>query len=237
MNPETTSPRTPQPSPIPPAQTPPTLATNSVEPPAKHGFSMSLLLKLFGLLVIVVVVLSLVLVGISWWRTHQKQHATQTYLASINDTSVVPVITEYLAAREDAAGADQATPTSWINQVKSISTGTLFNTLVQSKANTMAAANKESFVIAHTYNYVVKVTVNECIIDNSISQATKTSEYVDCALTDAIVNPKTGDTVSNTALIANDWSKFGVQSPHPTLQMIMQNGKWLVANDLSGQGD
>lgn len=188
--------------------------------------------KIYVLLALLIVLIIAAGLGL-WW--HRYQNTQHNYSTPVTGSSALLVATKYLQAREDAVGADQATPVSWISTVKPITTGVWYKSL-QTNANTLASSTLPDYDTAHADNYVVKVSINSCVIDNSIAKPTKDDEYLFCALKDTTINKATGAVIPNSALSPSDWTKFGYQSP-PTLQMVKQNGQWLVASDNTGQGD
>jgi hypothetical protein len=145
---------------------------------------------------------------------------------------IIPLVTAFAQARENAVGVDQPTPTSWISAVQSIITPKFLAQLQPPTDGTAGSASGE-FNIAHDNGYVVKATLDNCNWDLERTKPTATSGSVFCNLTDTTINKATGAAASE-GTIPFGWSHTGTQLPL-IVEVVKQNGKWLINTDVSGE--
>jgi len=175
-----------------------------------------------------------------WWAVHSYNLRHPRLSEPLKNTAIISVVTKYIDERDDAAGADQATFTSWLNAVKPIATKIWFNNL-ETTANSLNETIQSDYTTAHIYDLVVKAKISSCVIDLTRSKHLATNEAIGCPVIDSVVNQKNGATLSAKALLAYNWF-FQTQVPYgkPTLaqlEMSRVNGQWLVSADTTGKGN
>jgi hypothetical protein len=145
---------------------------------------------------------------------------------------VLAVVQKYIQAQEDSVGADQSSPTSWIDGLKSITTTAWFAKL-QPVDNPSTGTTPYNFTLAHQNNYTVKANLSGCAWDNITLKPTADKGLVNCSLSDETIQRTTGKSIP-AADLPFGWTAVGPQDS-PRLVLVKQAGKWLVNGDLSGQ--
>ena len=138
----------------------------------------------------------------------------------------INVVTSYISAQQDAVGADQSSPTSWIASVQSITTPSWFAELQPKQSSTGSTPNE--YRVAHSNNYTVQASLSGCIWDKRFPHPVPTSGTIYCQLNDTTINQATGATVTGSSLPFG-WSRTGSQSP-VDVSVVQTNGNWLVSN-------
>lgn len=151
----------------------------------------------------------------------------------IPQKEVTAVVQKYVQARENRVGDNHHRPTDWLLEVQTITTPGWFATLQPSSKNPTGNASAEYYT-AHDNHYVVKARVSGCMWDVEDKKPTATSGDVYCDLTDTTYSSVSDQEVPSGQLPFG-WTHFGPQTP-VVLEMVKQDGKWLVNEDATGQG-
>lgn len=132
----------------------------------------------------------------------------------------------YLAAREDAAGADRSSPSSWVSTAQNTMTAAW--AAGQKSAAAIVVPGWE-WRIAHQMHWHVAVKTS-CQVYTDTGMPTANSMVVVCNLADTTLG-QNNQPVSPTQLPA----LWPCQGPRPsvTLAMVRRNGDWLVNQDLT----
>jgi len=187
---------------------------------------------------------ALCIAGVVWALGHgpQKAGATPTPTPHVIPTStpnsdvIAPdelktVIKAYAQAHENAVGANQATPVSWIDSVKSIVTPSMLASL-QPPAGADINSGSDEFRTAHANGYTVKVALGQCNWDYEQGSPTPTEGIIGCDVTDTTINQNTGKEVV-AADLPFAWTHTGLQTTY-ILKVTKQSGKWLIDADQTG---
>jgi hypothetical protein len=145
------------------------------------------------------------------------------------DAPVTHLVESYVQARDNANGADQATPTNWLAEVKSITTPSWFAEL-QPPANSQTGSTPADFITSHQKGYKVKAEVKNCIWNYKVAKPTSTSGVVYCQVDDKTIFADSNTDVPSRSLPFG-WS--GNSSYSVTFQVVKSNGRWLINDDLS----
>ncbi len=175
----------------------------------------------------------LAIIGMLIIKTLHHSNSQKTQLSNINvkpAQDAINVVTKYLQAREDSVGADQASPTSWLGRVKSITTSSWYSQL-QPSGSTQTSSVSSEYQVAHSKGYIVKASASNCFWSLEAMTPTANEGVMYCGLVDATVQRSTGNKLP-AATLPFGWSRSGTQ-PAATLHVIKQNGNWLVDDDLS----
>jgi hypothetical protein len=143
-------------------------------------------------------------------------------------SDIIAIAQKYLSAEEDSVGADQSTPNSWLNQVRSITTSSWFSQI--QPATTSTSSVSAQYYIAHNKKYVVKTELSNCIWVSAPTRAAPDSGTVFCSLSDKTIDQQTGAEISGSSLPFG-WTYSGPQAQH-NLYFLKQNGHWLINNDV-----
>jgi hypothetical protein len=146
---------------------------------------------------------------------------------------VLNVAKQYIQAREDSMGADQSSPTSWVNSVKGVLSEDWFNKL-QPPASSTTGSTPYNFTFAHQNGYVIKSNLSHCGVNDILFKPTDSNAVVACSLEDQTVKQSTGVAIA-AADLPLGWSYVGKQTP-PQILLVKQNGKWLIDGDATAQG-
>jgi len=159
-------------------------------------------------------------------------HATSTPLPDPHPArDVIALVTNYVQARENSVGADQATPNSWLASVKPISTTAWFAELQPGQKGSAGSATAE-FNLAHNNDYIVSANLSKCIWNFKLGLPTPNAGDIYCELTDSTLSRSTQAVIPDESLPFG-WSHNGAQAA-VTLKLIKQNGTWLINDDTSG---
>jgi hypothetical protein len=145
---------------------------------------------------------------------------------------VLDVVRAYVQAQQNSVGADQVSPNSWVNQVKSLTTDSWFKTLTPSTSPS-TGETPYNYTYAHQNNYTVKAALSGCLWDSTLSPPNRQAGLVDCRLEDQTIDRDTGQTVPASELPFS-WTAVGEQMD-PRISVVKRDGKWLVNGDLTGQ--
>ena len=148
------------------------------------------------------------------------------------EKAVLDIVQTYVQAREDAIGADMASPTTWLDSIKPIVTSAWLNTL-QPSENASTGNVPFDFVTAHQNSYVVKASLSNCSWDSILQKPSGDRGLVVCNLNDKTINRTTGAEI-NASNLPFGWSFTGKQTP-VQISVVKQNDKWLVDGDSTGQ--
>ncbi len=139
--------------------------------------------------------------------------------------NIITTAATYIKAHENAIGADQSSPTSWVKLVKPISTSEWYRRL-QPTSDSSTGSSSYSYSVAHENNYRVAAVVNDCIwVGTEPNLKTSTSVKIQCAVYDNVVTSN-GIAVTPGSL-PYGWASVGQQSP-TVLTLVEQNSQWLV---------
>ena len=144
------------------------------------------------------------------------------------DPAALPVAAAYLAARENAVSFTHPTPTSWLNEVRTIMTPAGLARLTKMGGGTTPLFG---FATAHDRRWSVATQV-ACEENVDPGHATATRVTLSCAVTDRTVDG-TGTPVIVGALPVS-WPYNGLQIS-AVLLLVKSGGKWLVEADQTGQ--
>lgn len=138
------------------------------------------------------------------------------------------VASSYIRAREDAAGADQSSPGSWLGSVRRLITPAGYATLRREVAGGSAG---EAWALLHRHHWQVLATVT-CSTDQEAGRPSTSRAVLACQVIDTTVGPS-GSPVPAGSL-PELWAYEGAQ---PTAYLVMAgaNGHWLVAADETGR--
>jgi hypothetical protein len=151
--------------------------------------------------------------------------------AGVPDSIIKPVTT-YIQAHEDAIGADQTSPTSWLDSVKSVTTIEWFKSLQPSQDNSTGSASFP-YTTAHENDYKVVAKVSDCNwVGVTPDPDTATSVKVLCSVYDSVTTTK-GDAVPSSSL-PYGWSSVGQQAP-VVLSLVKHSSSWLVSDQPADQ--
>jgi hypothetical protein len=179
---------------------------------------------------ILIAAVLLVVVAVIVLATYHKNSAPQGGKTPSKDA--LNAVQVYIQAQENSVGADQASPTSWINKVKSVTTASWFSKL-QPVADPTTGTIPYNYTFAHQKNYVVKANLSGCVWDNILLKPSATRGIVNCSLQDETINKGSGTSIPASDLPFG-WVAVGKQAS-PRLVLLNQNGKWLIDGDLTGQ--
>src|SRR5438105_3876627 len=138
----------------------------------------------------------------------QKSRSSNLTVATVTPPpDAIASITKYLSAREDSVGADQTSPTFWLNIVKPLVTQEMLTSL-QPNPNNQTSSVSNEYYTAHNNGYVVKASVNNCIWSLEAMEPTANAGIIYCELTDKTVNKSTGFEIPASSL-PYGWSRNG----------------------------
>jgi len=156
---------------------------------------------------------------------------TTTSSTAVITAAVLSALVRYVQAREDQDGADQSTPSSWVQSISSVVTPSLLATL--QKSNNTAVGPWE---LGHQHKLIVAADVSHCAWDLGVESHTATAGAVTCALRDVTESAATHQTIPPSQ-IPFGWPFNGTQSSGVSLKFVKQGGTWLISQDVSGRGD
>lgn len=185
--------------------------------------------RLVAFVIVLVIVIFAILLGLMLGA--RQSNAPEAY--SKPSDEVMAVVTKYIQSREDSIGADQSSPTSWLKDVKAITTASWFASL-QPVSNPSTGGVPYSYTYAHQKSYVVKANLNTCYWEGLSGGPTKNGGTVLCALSDTTIDMDSGKVIPASSLQIG-WTRTGKQLA-PRLELVMQNHQWLVNGDSSGLG-
>lgn len=183
-------------------------------------------------LAIVFAVILLVVVLVIAIRPKQKTASKPSVAAVPLPAEAVQTVTAYLQARENNIGADQSGPAAWLSAVQPLSTAGWF-TKLQPPPTSLTSSTSYNYRLAHTNGYTVKASVTNCIWDRDVMAPSTTQGAVICSVYDNTYG--SDGRVVAAADLPFGWTATG-QQPAAVLKIILQNDRWLVADDLTGQG-
>src|SRR5579859_237023 len=137
-----------------------------------------------------VVILILAAIVVFFVLPHHPKNTTNSSTATVTKplSEAIDVSTKFIQARENAVGADQPTPSSWLTNIKSLVTDSLFSTL--QPAGSTTSNTSADFYTSHSNGYLVKANLTDCSwIVNTSDTA---SGIISCALNDSTIDQKTG---------------------------------------------
>jgi hypothetical protein len=146
---------------------------------------------------------------------------------------VLAAISTYEQAKENSVGADQPSPTSWLEKIKPVTTKVFWNSL-QPVPSAATGGAPYDYTYAHQNNLVVKARVSGCYWSSVYSKPTASNGVVICSLGDTTLDHNTGREVPASSL-QYGWTRTGKQMPSKLL-LEKQAGKWLIGGDSTGQG-
>jgi hypothetical protein len=146
---------------------------------------------------------------------------------------VLSTVRQYIQAREDSLGADQSSPTSWINSIKNISTQKWYNQL-QPPADSSTGSTPYNYTFAHQNGYIVRASLSNCGLNDILLKPAQDRALVACSLEDQTIKKSSGESISSSDLPFG-WPYVGRQTA-PQIIIVKENGKWLVDGDATGQG-
>lgn len=179
----------------------------------------------------IIILLSIALVLLSTHHGAKPKTTAKAVTTAQPPASALNVVSKYLQAREDAAGADQTSPTSWLAAVQPISTKSWF-TQLQPTGSSSASSVPYTFTLAHQNGYTVKASAQNCIWTRDAAQPTTVSGTVSCSLYDVTY---VDGLVVGAASLPFGWPYNG-QQPPAVLKVVKQGTSWLVDGDLTGTG-
>ncbi len=182
-------------------------------------------IKLLASISALLLVSDLLLIGYSLYQHSLAESNNRVNLQPL-PPAVVSVVTGYIQSREAAVGVDQATPDAWLTTVKTLTTSAWFNQL-------KPLDSAGDYAVAHTNAYKVNAKVTLCLWDDEAALHTASSGVVICQVSDSTLG-QNGAPIPTAALIQG-WKHNGQQTP-AIIGLTNSNGKWLVNNDLTGQG-
>lgn len=165
-------------------------------------------------------------------RSGHKTTPAPSTTAAQPPAAALKTVTAYLQARENNLGADQAGPTAWLSTVQPLSTPEWFAKL-QPPDTPQTSSTSYNYRLAHANGYTVKANVTNCIWDRDVMLPTATQGAVICSVYDTTYG--SGGRILTPANLPFGWTATG-QQPAALLKIVLQNGKWLVDGDLTGQG-
>jgi hypothetical protein len=148
---------------------------------------------------------------------------------------VLDEVNTYIAAREDSVGVDQTSPTSWLDNIKTITTPTFYSSLVPDPNSPTSSVGNEYYV-GHTSGYIVDAVISGCTWDLGTTQpkGSLSSVYVFCNLVDSTIDRASGGPVS-IASMPFGWTHYGTR-PSPTIGLVKdKTGKYLINEDTVGR--
>ena len=149
----------------------------------------------------------------------------------ISDSIIKPV-TIYIQAHENSIGADQTSPTSWLDSVKSVTTAEWFKSLQPPQDNSTGSASFP-YTTAHENGYKVIAKVSDCNwVGASPDPDTATSVKVLCSVYDSVITTKGAAVLSSS--LPYGWSSVGQQAP-VVLSLVKQSSNWLVNDQPADQ--
>ena len=139
--------------------------------------------------------------------------------------SIIKPVTTYIQAHEDAIGADQTSPTSWLDSVKSVTTTEWFKKLQPPQDNSTGSASFP-YTTAHNSGYRVAARVSDCNwVGVSPDLGNTTSVKVLCSVYDSVFTTQ-GVAIPSSSL-PYGWASVGQQAP-VVLSLVKQSSSWLV---------
>lgn len=163
---------------------------------------------------------------------HKSVPKTSTITDAAPPAAAIKVTVAYIQAHEDSVGADQTSPTSWLDKIKPLTTASWYGKL-QPPKSVSTSNTPYNYTLAHSQGYTVKASVSSCIWDRQVMTPTSTSGAVTCSVYD-----NTYGSDGRVILSGNlpfGWAATGQQSA-AVLKIVLQNGAWRVDSDLTGQG-
>lgn len=146
--------------------------------------------------------------------------------AAVPSTISRPAIT-YIKAHEDAIGADQTSPSSWTDQVKSITTNVWYQSLQPPQEN-QTGSTSYPYQVAHDNGYRVSASVGDCQwVGTPPNLQTTTKVTIECAVYDSVVGAD--NSTVNPSSLPYGWANVGQQSP-AVLTLVKQGSGWLISD-------
>ena len=184
------------------------------------------------IILIAVVALLLILIVLAAGSHKKTDNSQSIWSKPLPDASlpkdVMTVVEKFIAARDNSVGISQSSPTSWLTSVQSITTAEYFQELHPTQNST--GISSADYMTAHQSGFNVEVKLDNCIWDYKVAPPTGTKGAVLCDVTDTTVD-QGGHEVSAQDLPFG-WTEVGTKPA--VLSMVKENGRWLVADDLSG---
>jgi hypothetical protein len=133
---------------------------------------------------------------------------------------VLSTADNYIQAREDSVGEDQASESSWFATIQPDTTAAFLAELQQD-----GEINNGDYITAHNDGFTVKADVSGC----TWSLTDSTSGTLSCSLTDQTISAASG-TEADPVTIPFGWTHNG-QQPAVILNFVDQNNVWLISGD------
>ncbi len=164
-------------------------------------------------------------IPVSYLQTINNTSYSSNTSQDLLSTTLLPVVNEYIKAREDSVGSNQSSASSWLNTVQPILSASFYNQLVSSYNNSLTGQESNDYIIAHSNNFIITTALYSCVYQlNTTSTAT-----VNCSLNDTVEYQQTNSIVP-VANIPFGFLHSGIQ-PYISVGLINQNGQWLINSD------
>jgi hypothetical protein len=167
-------------------------------------------------------------IGLLWEHSNKAPRADSSV-----SKEALAAISRYEQAKQNSVGADQTSPSSWLNEIKPITTPSFWSSLQPNSSSTTSDVSYD-YTYAHQNNLVVRISLSNCYWSSIYAKPTANSGVVLCGLNDTTINSKTGQTVPVDSLQFG-WTRTGKQTP-PNLTLVKLNNHWLIESDNTGKG-